>query len=255
MKCSMFGPIKAIALLSAVMIFCSCGKGCGGDWGDYYVVKNMTSLPYVAFGSHFYSSYDGYYMPIGESCDFSVDGDGGIGTDPSKVWVVISTTESVIEVVPKLMTDETSYNLFSGIDGYKEDGAMYTLDLTDEVLAAVADKMRSQGVPPFSIVRDEVVNMSSEDVTVSIMKNGEVINTMTLSVGETVALPSVGQLFDGDQFEISASKGAAKKDGSIVEQPVETKSFRIDGGETGYRQFYITDWTLKMLIYRLTSES
>lgn len=247
MKCSQFGPIKAIALLPAVTMLCSCETEGPGGWGDYFVVKNMTSSPYVAFDTHINSSYDGYYMPKGESCDFSVDGDGGLGGAPDKVWVVVSTRDSVIELIPNMMTDETSYNLFSGIEGYKQDGLMYILDLTDEVLASIADRMRSKGLPPFHIERDEIVNKSSENVTVSLLSGEAVVNKVSLAVGQTVVLPSVGQLFDYSKVEIGTSDGSLVTDDGDFVQVLDNKSYRIDGGTTGYRQFYVTDNALKML--------
>lgn len=248
MRFSLFGLIKSVILLLAVSALCSCGDE--PEEPVLYTTRNMSSSEYLAFAWHDYSSDDDSpYVAKGEEWYTSITGDGGIGQNPDKVWATISTRDSVIEVVPKLMIDGTSYSMFLGIDGWElyNMGDGYILDLTDDVLASIADRMRSKGVPPFHIERDEIANKSSEDVTVSLLSGDAVLNKMSIAVGETVALPSVGHLFDCDKAEVGTSTGTLATDRSEFVHVLESKSYRVDGGTTGYRQFYVTDNALKML--------
>lgn len=159
------------------------------------------------------------------------------------MWAVISNRDSVIEVIPKLMTaDDTRYSIFSGLEDWyaTRSGRIYDLTMTDDVVTYIADKMRSQGLPPYRIVREEVINKSSDDVTITTLSQGAVLNVFHVTAGDTVALPGVGLLFDGDRHKLESRYGAYEYDGCVVWQTVSLSS-RTDGSEVGVRRFYLTE--------------
>lgn len=250
MKCLQTGRIKAAALLMAAWAMCSCdGEDSGGE-PVLYTVRNMSSSEYLAFAWHVYSEEeDSRYITRGETSEISIKGDGGIGQNPDMVWVTISARDSVVEVVPRLMTDGTSYSMFVGIDGWRlnDFGPGYLLDITDEVLGGVAGRMRGKGVPPFRIVRDEIVNKLSEEVTVSFLSGGSVVSTRSIGAGDTAVFAGAGEVLGCEEVEFRAGSWAFTAGVGDVVGTLRSKSKRIDGGSTGYRQFYITEYEFGML--------
>ena len=260
---SKLGLIKAAVLLTASAAVSSCGEEPPEPIMDTYVVYNLTSAPYILFGVEGYNLGYVTYMASGDdSVIWTTVGDGGIKDDPGKVCVVIANRDSVIEVVPKLMTeDATKYSIFSGLDDWSENisdthlDSDYKLSLTDDALAYISNKMRSQGVKPYHIVKDEFVNSSPDNIVVSALSGDSVVYSFSAAAGDTVALPQVGLLFDYDHYMVECDRGTYMVEGGFANSLVGHFS-RIGESETGVRQLRLTDTMHDCLLtMRLTSAS
>lgn len=246
--CSL-SSLNRVAALCAIVATASSCNTCGSEpLGDIYVVRNNTSSSYISFSApgsittRSYAEYEHYFAAGEEDLYETPTGEGCIKGDPEKVWAVISNRDSVIEIVPKLMTADTCYSIFSGLEDWyvTRSGRIYDLPITDDVVTFITDRMRSQGLPPYRIVRDEIINKSSDDVTITTMSQGTTLNVFRVTAGDTVVLPDVGLLFDGDHYKLESSKGAYEYDGCVVWQTVSLSS-RIGCSNEGVRRFYMTE--------------
>lgn len=243
MKCLVFGQINSLMamIVTFTLVSCNVEDGSYEAWGDSYSVRHQSSAKFLAYAAYLNTTDDGKYVTYGRSVSMSMVGDGGVGEKPEQVWATISTRDSVIEIVPKLMTSEAPYTLFSGLDEWFDGSS--ELVLTDEAIAHISARMRKQGRPPYRIVRDELVNSTSSDLKISTLSGGSTTNTVNVAAGETVVLSNVGLLFKGDQYAIQLASGRKELSGCIVER-ISSKSYRLDDFISGYRQFRITNLEL-----------
>lgn len=93
--------------------------------------------------------------------------------------------------------------------------------------------MRSQGIPPYHIVDEELVNKMSDDIVICALSAGAAFNAFRIAACGTAALPAVGLLFDGDQCKVAAHGEVRVCNGRFVKKP-DSASFRNDGN-TGVR--------------------
>lgn len=242
------------AAVSVAAVAASSCVTCELEDYDIYMLRNMTSSPYLSFGVYGYDMGGEHFCASGEKTSYQTFGDGCLKGKPGQVCVVISNRDSVIEVVPKLMTEGSDYSIFSGLDYWtKEDGREIELSVTDPTLEYISGKMRCQGFPPYHIVKEELVNKMSCDIVISTLSGGAVLNTFQIAAGDSVALPEVGLLFDGDQYMVEAHGEVRIRNGCVV-KIADCASSRNDE-HTGVRRFTLTEDTWKYLLAPMPSES
>lgn len=243
--------------LSFIEILTSCSVGCGWPTDDAYITKNETSHPFVAFTDPIYHGEEDHYMAKGESRGFSIAdaSPSYVEVHPDRVSSIIVLKDCVIEMVPKMMTDDVVYNVFSGLAEWVEHWTtssdlatdVYSLTLTDERVSFIANRMSSKGLPPYSIVREEIVNGTNNNITITPMAHGVSFDNIRVGAYDTVAVAKVGLLFDCDSFRIRWNSREVESD-SIFAKAFPSRTYRYDDSGSGFRRYWLTDYRLGLLI-------
>lgn len=219
---------------------------------DHYVIENSTGS-WVCFDENISRTTTGCYMWKGEKFEFflSTEYAGFITSNPDTVVASICLQDSVIEIVPRLMSDNVPYTMHSGLDQWMDHEStgddlipnVYTLTLTDEVLTAVAGRMRSNGRPPYKIAREEIVNYTSKEITITPTLGGTALAHISIAAGGTATLPETGLLFKCDKYSIAVADGTAETSKAFMSS-FESHTFRDGDTDEGYRVYEIGSFAL-----------
>ena len=257
MEFSRFGRIRYLTFFAASALMASCNEPPEPEELPYeeYTVRNETSAYLLSVTCAKFQYKRELFLRKSEECTVSTlrgEERNWAKTHPNAVSCIISLPDSVIEIVPNLVSDDSCYNAFSGLEEWYtsyeyNNNATYQLEVTDEVLRKVADRMRGKGLPPFRITKEVIANNSQYDAKISTKKDGKELISVFVAKNDSVVLPKNGAILQSDEYVIEID-GKSRSWDRYLYDDFESYSVRLGKSEVGYRKYVLTDFWVSMTL-------